>query len=188
MDILIKYAIDYEKYYKQPINSIFHTACSCVTSQQVKFNVGRNIRRALYTLYGFPLTRESILNADLAQIKNLTDKRIKLLKEMASIDDNRNGIDVLNDYSKLEGFGKWSYGAICILMGLSNNINLSSDAYIRKNLSMYSDNNMTERSCFNYILKAEDNQTAVCYLLWRIKPDSIAKIKNAEDLTKEDFV
>lgn len=188
MEVLIKYAIEYKEYYEQPINPIFHTACSCVTSQQVKFSVGRSIRKDLYELCGFPLTRQSILNADLSKIKNLTHQRITLLKQMAEIDDNRDNINVINDYSKLNGFGKWSYGAVCILMGLNNDVNLTSDSYIRKNLSLYCGQKMTEKECFNYIFKSENNQTSVCYLLWRIKPDSIIKIKKNEILTKNDFV
>jgi len=188
MELLIDSAIKYENYYKQPINPIFHVACGCVCSQQVAFNVGRNIRSSLYKLCGFPLTREAIINNDLTQIKNLTNARIELIKNMANIDDTRPNIDILNDYIKLKGFGSWSYNAIAILLDISDNINLSSDAYIRKNLSLYTGNKMSEKDCFDYISKAENNQTKVCYLLWRIKPTSINKLKNNDVLIKDDFV
>lgn len=188
MELLINSAIKYESYYKQPINPIFHIACGCVCSQQVAFNIGRNIRSSLYKLCGFPLTRESIINNDLTQIKNLTGSRIELIKNLANIDDNRPNIEVLNDYANLKGFGKWSVGAVSILLDIDDKINLSSDAYIRKNLIMYSGINMNEKDCFNYISKAENNQTKICYFLWRVKPTSIKKISNNEILTKDDFV
>lgn len=188
MDLLINNTVKYEDYYKQPINPIFHIACGCICSQQVAFNVGRNIRSSLYKLCGFPLTREAILNNDLTQIKNLTSSRIELIKNIANIDDGRSNIEILNDYIKLKGFGKWTYNAICILLDISDNINLSSDAYIRKNLSIYTGLKMNEKDCFDYISKAENNQTKICYLLWRIKPTSVIKLKNDEILTKDDFV
>lgn len=189
MDRLIEYAKTYENYYKQKINGIFHTACGCVVGQQVTFNVGRNIRKNLYELYGFPLNRELILNADLSQIKNLSDNRILLLKQMAKIDDNRNHADVLNDYSNLKYFGKWTFGAVSILMDLDDNINLASDTYIRKNLALYTNQSkMSEKEAFDYISKAEYEQTRICYLLWRIKPSSISKINNNVELTVNDFV
>jgi len=188
MELLINSAIRYESYYKQPINPIFHVACGCVCSQQIAFNIGRNIRSSLYKLCGFPLTREAIINNDLSQIKHLTDSRIELIKKMANINDNRPNIEILDDYISLKGFGKWSYGAISILLDINDNINLSSDAYIRKNLIIYTGTKMTEKDCFNYISKSENNQTKICYLLWRIKPTSVKKVINNEMLTKEDFV
>ena len=188
MKVLINNAIKYENYYRQSINPIFHVSCGCVCGQQVAFNVGRNIRSSLFKLCGFPLTREAIINNDLTQIKNLTDSRIELIKNMANIDDNRPNIEILNDYSNLKGFGKWSVGAVSILLDINDDINLSSDAYIRKNLSIYTGLKMNEKDCFNYISKAENNQSKICYLLWRIKPTSIKKLNNNEILTKEDFV
>lgn len=170
MDLLINSAIKYENYYKQPI---FHVACGCICSQQVAFNVGRNIRSSLYKLCGFSLTREAILNNDLSQIKNLTVSRIELIKNMANIDDSRSNIEILDDYTNLKGFGKWSFSAISILLDISDNINLSSDAYIRKNLSIYTGIKMNEKQCFDYISKAENNQTKICYLLLRINPNSV---------------
>lgn len=188
MELLINNAIKYEDYYKQPINPIFHIACSCVCSQQVAFNIGRNIRSSLYKLCGFPLTREAIINNDLSTIQNLTFSRIELIKNMADIDDSRPNIEVLNDYINLKGFGKWSYGAISILLNINDNVNLASDAYIRKNLMIYTGLKMNEKDCFNYILTAENNQNKICYLLWRIKPTSINKLNGNETLTKNDFV
>jgi 3-methyladenine DNA glycosylase/8-oxoguanine DNA glycosylase len=107
MELLIDSAVKYENCYKQPINPIFHVACGCICSQQVAFNVGRNIRSSLYKLCGFPLTREAIINNDLSQIKNLTNARIELINNMANIDDTRSNIEVLNDYIKFKGFGSW---------------------------------------------------------------------------------
>lgn len=188
MELLINSAIKYEDYYKQPINSIFHVACGCVCSQQVAFNVGRNIRSSLYKLCGFPLTREAILNNDLSTIKNLTSLRIELIRNMAKIDDTRSNNEILDDYSNLKGFGKWSFGAVSILLNLDDKINLSSDAYIRNNLVLYTGTKMNEKDCFNYISKANNNQTKVCYLLWRIKSTSVHKLKDNDLLTKDDFV
>lgn len=189
MDLLIDSASKYEIYYKQEINPIFHVACNCVSAQRVAFNVGRNIRKSLYELCGFPLTREAIINRDLTRIKNLTNSRIELLKNMASIDDSRSNIEVLNDYFKLKGFGKWSYGAVSILLNIRNDINLSSDSYIRKNISIYTESKMSEKECHDYInIANDDDKTKVCYLLWRIKPTSVNKIRNIEILTNEDFV
>jgi len=188
MDKLIQNAIKYESFYKQPTYPIFHIACGCVCGQQVAFNVGRNIRSDIYKLCGFPLTRQSILNNDLTQIKNLTISRIELIKNMANIDDTRSNIDILNDYFKLKGFGNWTYGAISILLEIDDNVNLTTDAYIRKNISIYNGIKMTQKDCFNYISKAENNQSKICYLLWRIKPTSINKMLNDQILTKDDFV
>lgn len=187
MEKLCTYAKTYELLYKQPINNIFHTASSCVMGQQVAFNVGRTLRQDMYKLCGYPLSPHAILNNDLTQIKNLTESRITLLKQMANIDEGDDAKNVLDKYVKLKGFGNWSYGAVCILMDLNNNINLSSDAYIRKNLSLYFDRVLSVKDCDNYISMV-NNKSQVCYFLWRIKKDSIIKIKKDELLVKDDFI
>jgi hypothetical protein len=187
MQKLCEYAKTYEPLYKQPINNIFHTASSCVMGQQVAFNIGRVIRKDVYELCGFPLTRDAILNNDLTKIKNLTETRITLLKQMATIDEGDDAKSVLDKYVKLKGFGSWSYGAVCILMGLDDNINLSSDAYIRKNLSLYFDRVLNVKDCDNHISMV-NNKSQVCYFLWRIKKSCIIKIKNDEELTNDDFI
>lgn len=192
MDKLIEYANTYEQFYKQPISNIFHIACGCVVAQQVSFTVGRNIREQLYGLcidsQTNQLSPKLILETDLTQIKNLTPKRIELLKAMAKINDQREVDKVLLDYSKLEGFGRWTFGAVSILIGINDYINLSSDSYIRKNISLYIGLKMTEKECHEYIAKADNNQTKVCYFLWRIKPQNIYKVKQNIVLTKEDFI
>ena len=105
MDTLILYANTYEHFYKQNVSGIFHVACGCVVGQQVAFTVGRDIRKELYRLCceDGGLSRKLILEIDLNQIKNLTGKRILLLKSMAQIDDKRDVNEVLLDYSKLSG-------------------------------------------------------------------------------------
>ena len=189
MESLIDCATAYKKFYQIEQKSLFHTTCSCITSQQVSFNVGRTIRKQLYDLCGVPLTRESILNADLTQIKNLTPNRIKLLKDMAKIDDNESNDKVLTNYYKLKGFGKWTHNAISILLGLSDTVNLSTDLYIRKNLAIYlSKPKLTEKEAYDYLLQANNNQTIVCHFLWRIKPTSVHKVITELVLTKDDFV
>lgn len=186
MKILEDYAIQYESVYSQPIRPIFHTACSCVLAQQVSFKVGRTIRQELYQLCGFPLEKDKILNTNII-IKNLTPERLNLLKDLARINDNQNVIEVLNEYSKLKGFGVWSYGAVSILMGIDEHVNLYNDAYIRKNLSLYLGYKLLLNECKSFIATT-NHETKVCYLLWRLKSTSIIKIKNNEILTKDDFI
>ena len=188
MDILISYANKYQHLYKLAVPEIFHAACSCVMGQQVAFNVGRNIRKQLYEIYGNPIKRSAILNADLTQIKNLTLERANLLKELAKIDDTGDPKLVLESYSKLKGFGKWTMDAVSILLAISDTINLSTDLYICKNLSIYLNNVMTKKSCHDYILTAKNNQTIVCYFLWRIKKTSVHKLLNNEELGRDDFI
>lgn len=185
MELLVEYAEKYKEYYVQPMYPIFHIACGCVVAQQVSFAIGRNIRKNLYELCGFPLTRENITEKDLTVIKHLTSQRIRLLKEMALLDDTLPHI--LDEYAKLKGFGSWSYDAVSLLIG-KNNINLSSDAYIRKNLVMYTKIKMTQKECHSYIDNIGDDKSNVCYFLWRIKPLSIKKISDNQILIKEDFI
>jgi len=188
METLIVYALKYSNLYKQNILGVFHIACGCVCGQQVRFDIGRQIRKQLYEECGNPLTPKAILETDLTLIKNLTPSRAKLLLQMAEIDDQRLAEDVIKDYSKLKGFGQWTIDAVSILTNASDSINLSGDAYIRKNLSIYTGITMTEKTCYNYILDAGKHQTAICYLLWRIKPQSVNKMKQNKKLTLEDFV
>ncbi len=188
MNTLIAYADKYQHFYKLAISSIFHTACGCVVGQQVAFSVGKNIRKKLYELCGVPLTREKILNIDLTKIPNLTKARADLIIKMANIDDNREPKLVIEDYSKLVGFGKWTCDAVSILLNISDTINLSTDAYICKNLELYLNKTMTKTTCHNYILDAGNNQTLVCYFLWRIKKTSIQKVIRNEDMTRDDFL
>lgn len=186
--MLSQYAEQYEHLYKQPKKDALTIAVGCVAGQQVTFNVGRNIRRQLFELCGHPIDRNKLINSDLTVIKNLTSSRIRLLKEMAQIDHNKTDIELLEDYRQLAGFGKWTLGAVSILLDLSNDINLSSDAYIRKNLNLYTDSKMNEKQCYNYLEQFPNQQTKICYFLWRIKPQSIYKIKQELKLNQNDFV
>lgn len=188
METLVAYAIQYHELYKQNISGVFHIACGCVCGQQVAFNVGRQIRKQLYEICGTPLTPKAILEKDLTQIKNLTSIRLKLLLQMAMIDDQRSVDVVIDDYLKLKGFGEWTAGAVAILAGTDKLINLSSDSFIRKNLSIYTGSTLTVKQCHDYILTANENQTIVCYFLWRIKPQSINKLDKNKILKKSDFV
>ena len=47
---------------------------------------------------------------------------------------------------------------------------------------------MTKKSCHEYILTAKNNQTIVCYFLWRIKKTSVHKLLNNEELGRDDFI
>lgn len=186
--MLLQYAEQYELLYKQPKKDILTISVGCVAGQQVSFNIGRNIRKQLFELCGHPIQQELLLETNLTVIKNLTANRIILLKEMAKIDHNQSDINILEEYKKLNGFGKWTIGAVSILLDLANNINLSSDTYIRKNLALYTDSKMTEKQCYQYLEQFENNKTKVCYFLWRIKPQSIGKVRKGEELTREDFI
>lgn len=190
IDALVSYANKYKDFYTLNISSagVFHVACGCVVGQQVSFSVGRNIRKQLYEKYGNPLKREIILGADLTSIVKLTDKRSKLLLEMAKIDDERDVNLVIQDYAKLNGFGIWTKNAVSILMNVNRDINLSHDYYIRKNLSIYLNKTITQKQCHDYILLAKNNQTAVSYFLWRIKKESVEKVKSERELVREDFI
>lgn len=186
--MLFQYAEQYEYLYRQPKKNILTVAVGCVAGQQVSFNVGRSIRRQLFELCGHPIEQDKLLNSDLSVVKNLTNSRITLLKEMAKIDHERSDREILADYQQLAGFGKWTTNAVSILLDLSDNVNLSSDAYIRKNLNLYTDSKMNEKQCYQYLEQFPNQQTKICYFLWRIKPQSIYKIKQGLELTKDDFV
>lgn len=190
METLIQYAKTYEKLYKLEQNpGIFHVACSCVTGQQVSFSIGRSIRRQLYAVCGNPITQKALLSCDLTTIRSLTPIRAELLRKMAEIDDTRSTKDVLVDYCKLAGFGKWTKNAISIILGIDDSINLSDDLYIRKNLALYIGKpSINQKECHNYILAADNNQTLVCYFLWRLRPNSVDKVKNNIILDRSDFV
>jgi hypothetical protein len=188
MDNLIIYANTYQDLYKQSVHSVFHHACSCVVSQQVSFQIGREIRKQLYDLCGFPLTRNMVKATNLPNINNFKPSRISLIIAMTAIDDNRDPEIVLNDYMKLYGFGKWTFDAVSLIMNINNPINLSTDAYIRKNICLYCDKAMTQKECHNFILSAGADQSIVCYFLWRVKKSSIEKVKNKEQLALDDFI
>ncbi len=129
-----------------------------------------------------------MLNADLTHIRALTPSRAKLLLEMAKINDQLEPEKVIDEYSKLIGFGKWSIGAVSILMQISDTINLSTDSYIRKNLELYIGIPMTQKKCYDYISLTGNNQTSVCYFLWRLKKSSVNKVVKGELLTHDDFI
>jgi hypothetical protein len=47
---------------------------------------------------------------------------------MAQINYDQSDHGILECYKKLAGFGKWTTGAVSILLNLDDSINLSSDA------------------------------------------------------------
>lgn len=118
----------------------------------------------------------------------MVPNRIQLLREMAVINYSRTNNEILEDYQKLKGFGKWTTGAVSILLDLDDSVNLSSDAYIRKIISLYAGIKMNEKQCYQYINKFGNQQTKICYFLWRIRVQSINKVKLNLELTKEDFI
>ncbi len=182
------YAEKYENLYIQPRYSLFHTIISCVTSQEVNFNTGRSIRKQLYKKCGFPLIIENVNKCDLTCIKGLTEGKRKLIEEIVeNYEETLSDVELLEKYSKLRGIGEWTINAVSILLGLSEDINLSSDQYIRKNMSFYIGKQITNKEIFLLINQCE-NKTKVSYFLWRIKPTSIYKISQNIEMTKEDFV
>lgn len=181
MDILVEYANKYYDMYKLFNYGVFHHACGCVIAQKIQFSTGRKIREALYKLCGFPLTQQNILKYDLTKINGLSEEKIVLLKEMASMEED------LEEYRKLRGFGPWSYNAVGIIVNKKEDINLASDKYIRKNIKLYNDID-NQKNCFCFLETAKNNKTKVCYFLWRLKPQSVYKILNNEILHREDFL
>jgi 3-methyladenine DNA glycosylase/8-oxoguanine DNA glycosylase len=194
MELLISYSEKYQNLYKQPNQSVFHTVISCICSQQVQFQIGRGIRKELYKKCGFPLTPNKVREIDLSEIKNLTLGRRNLILEVCEIveaydsPDNDGEKEILDEIFALDGIGEWTKNAVSILLGLSDAINLSNDAYIRKNISLYLSKPVVFKECHNFISLAADDQTKVCYFLWRIKKESVYKINKNLELTKQDFV
>lgn len=190
MNTLIEYAEKYKHLYTIPNHGVFHTAVGTIVGQRVSFQTGRNIRKQLYDLCGFPLKRKAVLDADLTKIKGIRKQHIELIKTIATIEtDNRNENIVLNDYTNIPGFGIWTINSVKIITSQSESINLYTDFYIRRVASLYVGKSMKPSELKNFIEEAPNNKrTAVCYFLWRIKKDNIHKLKEDVELTSDDFL
>ena len=176
MEQLLHYVREYEEYYIQPIQNEFHCYCSLITSQRVRFQTGRAIRRKLYEICGYPLTIESVSQADLSTIP-LTALQKSCITQLYD------GISP----KEISGIGPWTMKGVKILMQTDSDVNLYEDAYIRKRLSEYI-GLTSPKECREFIASAKGNETAVSYFLWRITPNGIRRVKSGEELTRDNFL
>lgn len=175
MEHLLLYVNKYKKYYLQPIQNEFHCYCSLITSQRVRFQTGRNIRRKLYELCGYPLTIDAVQGMDLSST-GLTTQQREAIQALCD------GVTL----NEIKGIGKWTHKGVQILMQSDHNVNLYEDSYIRTRLSEYN-GLKSSKECRDFIALA-DEETYVSYFLWRITPIGIIKVKDGQKLSRDDFI
>lgn len=182
-DLLSEYATKYIHLYEMPKKSYFENLVSLITAQEVRFKVGRNIRKKLYTLVN-TITPQTIglLSIDLLQSIGLSKLRAQTLINLAKTND-----DTIN------GIGPWTIKGAKLLTYNVNSLEcqgiaLYEDMWIRKRLGELLGQKTLKISKSKEFFDGLSNPAIVSYFLWRIQPHGIAKILIKQELTLEDFI
>lgn len=183
----------YELYRIHARRDIFENLVSLITSQQVKFEKGRRIRKTLYELVNGVITPTTIKLTSIDELcaTGLTRPRAIAIKRLADV-HVQNDDELMNEVSRIPGIASWTLKGAQLLTydpTLVRNIALYEDMWIRKRLGEY------KKQMFPLSLKASkemfatfQNPSLVSYFLWRIQPSGIQKILRNELLLRTDFV
>lgn len=168
--------------------SLYHHLISLVTSQQVKFETGRQIRRQLYS-HCYPLDPNIIVNLDLSRIRCLTTARIYIIKNITKAALNGNE-DLLEVAKGIIGVGSWTIKGALILTERSPTEALHEDSYICKRLTEIYGFEIDKPMCRTFFMGVtETNLSITSYFLWRLKSSGCqALIAKDRELTKDDFL
>lgn len=185
---VLQAAIQYFNLYRlEPQMGSFHHLVSLVTSQQVSFDVGRQIQYDLTSVAGRPLNPDLILSTDLSKIKNLTSARIFTIRSLAMASKTQ---DNIIEYARnIKGIGPWTVKGAYILTETSHTESLFEDSYIKKRLGEIVGFEMNRKNAKMWFeIVPENYQSIVSYFLWRIKPSGTEKIRLKQQLTRDDFL
>lgn len=170
----------------------FHHVISLVTSQEVAFAKGRQIREALYAY-----TTDHILTPELVrsltheqlQQTGLSASRIETVKQLAALDDHKS-LDAVAAYAKISGVGPWTIKGVKILCGLDDHVILHEDRWIRKRLAelIGRSGEVTQAEAKQLFEQWKGHESLMSMFLWRIKPSGIQKWRSGTTLTKDDFI
>lgn len=185
----------YRTYWEVKRKSYFHNIISLITSQEVSFQKGRQIRQKLYEIIkSDEFTKENIKNIsdkDLITI-GIKNSRIVCIREISELKIHNEETCI-----KIKGIGPWTIKAASILSSTSfdeaenTGIILYEDKWIRKRLSELVGCNkiLTEKETISFFeANVKGHYTLLSYFLWRIKPSGVKKWKNGDILEREDFV
>lgn len=180
-------SINYFSLYRSDYTlSSYHQLISLVTSQQISFEAGRNLRKQLYLEVGYPLTPQNISSINLS--KYLTPAKqftVRAITEMALLDNN----DLINRVKNIKGVGPWTLKGAYILTEVSQEEPLFEDAYVRKRLSEIFGLTIGIKEAKTFFDTLPDNKRSiVSYFLWRIRKTSTWKVSRGERLERSDFL
>lgn len=167
--------------------SEYHHLISLVTSQQVKFETGRQIRQQLYQ-YCYPLDPTTVGQIDLSTINGLTTARIYIIRSITNAALNNN-TDLINVAREIVGVGPWTIKGALILTERSHTEALFEDSYICKRLAEIYNFDVDRAVCRAFFRQInENNRSVVSYFLWRIKRSGCMKLRTCDELTRDDFL
>ena len=183
------------EWWGNPCPSAFHHICSMVTSQEISFSKGRDIRKQLYSLseshgYGPVLVPKFILNLGKERLSTtgLSESRCQTLIHAAIVGSQNidNNPDI---YSDIKGIGPWTIKGTKLLLGIDENIVLYEDKWIKQRLGQLVDKRIvTETEAKNTFKLWPGHESLMSYFFWRAKPSAIDKMKSSQPLTRDDFV
>jgi 3-methyladenine DNA glycosylase/8-oxoguanine DNA glycosylase len=187
------YIKEIKEWWTVPERSCFHHCCSLVTSQQITFNKGRQIRQALYKLsknhgYKGHLTPKFIkeLTPEQLQATGLTSERCQTLKDLADIGETKN----IDDYAKVVGVGVWTIKGTKLSCGTDDHIVLYEDKWIRQRIGQLVGKATVTEAEAKEIFKTTwpQHESLMSYFLWRCKQSGIDKLMRSRALSRSDFV
>lgn len=187
MNHLHETIIKTKTYWTTPKKSLFHNTISLITSQQISFQKGREIRQKIYAkINSFEITHENLkkLSRDDFMNYGIDEKRVNTITELLKIKNL-----TIEKISKLKGIGSWTIKSLKILND-EPNILLSEDYWIRKQMSKLINlpKVATIKEIENQTKNYEHDKSELTKFLWRIKDTGIDKIKENKELLREDFL
>ena len=176
-----------ESFWNLPKKTIFHIAINLVIYLKISFKQGRKIRQELYKkINSFDLSKEllcKLTNQDFARI-GLEDNKISVINKIIDAEDLS-----INYLEQLKGIGPWTIKSLKIMNG-EKNLFLEEDYWIRKRLKelFNLDKVPTIKESKKIVEHINCDKSELTRFLWRIKPNGIVKVKNNEELVREDFL
>lgn len=183
-------------YWNLQPRGLYHDTISLILSQKVRFHQGRKIRSELYKLLGTSIIDYDNLrtiNQDKLLSLGINPNTLNTIYSIPKIIYTDLTVEIFINYiniiSQIRGIGPWTIDSLKVIY-YYDNIYLTKDKYINKNLSKLLDlQNLTD-SEIKYLWETyfSFGKRNMCLFFWRIKTNSINKIKNFQLLDSEDFI
>ena len=180
-----------KEFYQQPSKSLFHNTISLIISQKISFSKSRTIRKKIYEEFtSSEMTYDNIKNLSKKQLLDfgLQEFQYDIIQRIINLGPNL----VYDDIIKVKGIGEWTKKSLLLYAG-NDDILLVEDYWIRQRIKNLFDlktvpDKITAMSLINNIIKNKISKSLMTKFLWRIKPESVDKIKNDVELDKNDFI
>lgn len=182
-----------------PSYSVYHDTISLIISQQISFRKSREIRRNMFEMLiseNLPKFTYEFINFKLSSLYKqlgISDSKYQTMRSIPNVPDVKFTVQELENYiayiSNIKGIGNWTCNALRVINRVPNSY-LSDDSYIQTNIKNLLGIENLGKSEVEYIVNTffSRHRLEFTILFWRIKKESIDKMKNFREISQDDFL